>query len=67
MGRISYGLIATNANKNPVLSQLIAVSETPKYCDEVVETAEKVSHFHNISILFNESTPDHKDLHPSSR
>lgn len=41
----TYGLITINAKKNPVLNQLIAVSETVKYWAEVVETGAKVSHF----------------------
>ena len=41
---IVAGVAAMNANRNPVLSQLIAPSETWKYCDEVLETGEKESH-----------------------
>ena len=41
----TYGLTTTNANRNAVLSQLIAPSETPKYAAASVETAEKVSHY----------------------
>jgi len=40
----TYGQTTTNANKNPVLNQLIAPSLTPKYCDAVVDIAEKVNH-----------------------
>jgi hypothetical protein len=40
----TYGLAAQKAKRNPVLSQLMALSETSKYSAEVVEMEEKVSH-----------------------
>lgn len=38
------GVAATKANRKPVESQLIALSDTLKYCADDVDTAEKVSH-----------------------
>lgn len=40
----TYGLAAQKANRKPVLIQLMALSETSKYCAAVVEMEEKVSH-----------------------
>ena len=42
--RVTYGLTAQNANRKPVLSQLIALSLTPKNCEDVFDTAVKESH-----------------------
>lgn len=36
--------MTTKANRKPVLSQFITLSETAKYCAEVVDTAANVSH-----------------------
>ena len=44
------GVAITNAKRNPVLSQLIAPWETPKYSDEVLETGEKESHCQASSV-----------------
>jgi hypothetical protein len=41
----THGLAAQNAKRKPVLIQLIAPSETLKYSDAVVDTAENVSHY----------------------
>lgn len=45
--QITIGLIAQNAKRYPVLNQLIALSETPKYSADVVDIAENVSHCEN--------------------
>ena len=39
-----YGLAAQKANRYPVLIQLIALSETPKCWEAVVDMEEKVNH-----------------------
>jgi hypothetical protein len=41
---MTYGETATKANKKAVLSQLMAVSLTPKYSALVVETGANVNH-----------------------
>ena len=43
-GGKTYGQITINENKNPVLSQFIAVSVTLKYSADFVETGAKVNH-----------------------
>lgn len=40
-----YGEAMTKANRKPVLSQLIALSDTWKKWDAVLDTAEKVNHY----------------------
>ena len=40
----THGLATQKAKRYPVLSQLTAFSETPKYSAEVVDMEEKVSH-----------------------
>jgi hypothetical protein len=41
---ISYGEAMTKANRKPVLSQLMALSDTWKNWEAVLDTAEKVNH-----------------------
>lgn len=41
----THGVTSTKAKRKPVLSQLIALSDTWKKRDAVVDTAEKVNHF----------------------
>lgn len=48
-GQETYGEMTINANRNPVLSQLIAVSETLKYSAAVAETGANVNHYKDIS------------------
>ena len=45
----THGLMAHNENKKPVLSQLMAVSETWKNSAAVPDTGENVSHYLGIS------------------
>jgi hypothetical protein len=42
--RMTTGLATQKAKRKPVLIQLMALSETRKYCDAVVDIEEKVSH-----------------------
>lgn len=63
----TYGLMTTKANKNAVLSQLMAVSEVSKYSAAVVERAAKVNHYvHRVSTTFDHATGLH-NLRPSSQ
>jgi hypothetical protein len=52
---ITKGLTTTKAKRKPVDSQLMALSETPKYSDEVVLTAEKVSQS-QLTMIFNNTS-----------
>lgn len=45
------GLATTKAKRKPVLSQLMAPSETWKYCADVLDTGANVSQFHDTTML----------------
>jgi hypothetical protein len=48
----TYGLITTKAKRKPVLSQLMAASETLKYSEEVADKGAKVNHCNVISSIW---------------
>lgn len=48
-GAFTHGVTKQNAKRKAVLIQFIAPSETWKYAAEVVEIAEKVSHYRAVS------------------
>ena len=52
---MTSGDAATKANRKPVLNQLIALSLTPKYSADVVDTAAKVSQSQLTTRLSRES------------
>ena len=61
----TYGVTATKAKRNAVLNQLIALSDTEKNSDAVVETAENVNHLCWISKMNVSREFGGETIHPS--